>query len=269
VSAPAAARWRLTSAEGWVIPLLMLALWDLSIRLGWVDPRLWAPPGEVVTTAARQVASGDVFTHIWASLQRQILGFALGSAIGLTIGVALASSRTADRLFGPLLHAVKQVAIFTWIPLLSIWVGSGEAAKVAFVALACVFPVLLGAYEGVRGIDVKLREVADALRLTRLQKVRRLILPAALPGVIGGLQLALIFAWLSVIGADYFFTSAPGLGTSMLDGRDHFEMDLVIFDMLVIGLIGFGYMQLARGAENRLLRWQGATRNKTKGLVRS
>ncbi|MEN3953306.1 ABC transporter permease [Iodidimonas sp. SYSU 1G8] len=263
-------RWsgRLTSAEGWVIPLLVLAVWDLSARLAWVDPRLWAPPAEVISTAFVQISDGTVFVHVLASLQRQILGFVLGSSIGLALGVVLASSRLADQLFGPLLHAIKQVAIFTWIPLLSIWVGSGELAKVTFIALACVFPVMLGAYEGVRGIDPRFREVADALQLTRAQKIRRLIIPSALPAILGGLQLALIFAWLAVIGADYFFIAAPGLGTSMLEGRDHFQMDVVIFDMLVIGLIGFGYIQLARRAEGRLLRWQGSARAKPKGLIR-
>lgn len=257
--AKAGPRRAIALVEGLALPVLLIAVWDAASRLGLIDARVFAPPGAVVAGGIGQILSAETWIALGYSLSRHAAGFLLGSAAGIAIGFALGASSLFAGLFGPTLNAAKQVAIFTWIPLMSIWLGAGETAKIAFVALAVFFPVMISAAEGVRAIDPRLVEVARALCLTRGQRLRRLVLPGALPALVGGVQIALVYAWLAVIGADYFFEAAPGLGSQMLNARDQFRMDILVFDMLVIGLVGLLFLRLARGLEARLLRWRPAT----------
>lgn len=242
--------------EGLALPLALIALWDLSSRLGWLDARVWAAPGAVLQGGIERIFAAETWVGVGYSLFRHGLGLVIGILVGSGVGFALGASRPVAVLFGPLLNAAKQVAIFTWIPLMSIWLGTGETAKVAFVALAVFFPMMLSAAEGVRAIDPRYLEVARAFRLTRWQRLRRLVLPGAMPALVGGVQISLIYAWLAVIGADYFFEAAPGLGSQMLQARDQFRMDILVFDMLVIGAVGLLFLRLARALEALLLRWR-------------
>lgn len=244
-------------AQGLVLPVLALVVWDIAVRAGWANSQLWSSPVDVVRVAFSSLVTEDFPADLKASLFRHFMGFLIGSTIGLVIGLGLGSVHALDRLFGPTLHGIKQVAIFTWIPLLSIWIGTGDTGKVAFVALAAIFPVFLSTYEGVRSIDPRYRDVVRTLRFSKWQSFRHLIIPAALPSITSGVQLALVYGWLAVIGADYFFAASDGLGTALLHGRDLFRMDVVLFNMVVIGTIGFSFVQIAHLAATSILRRWG------------
>ena len=154
------------------------------------------------------------------------------------LGAALGLSRLAERLLGPSFHTFKQISLFAWLPLLSVWFGLGEAAKIAFVALASFVPVAVNTFQGIRAVPLELIEVARVLRLTRWQWLTRLVWPAAAPSVFAGIQLALIYAWLATLGAEYLLVSGPGIGSTLVNGRENVQMDLVLFGVFVVGLIG-------------------------------
>ncbi|MOA01313.1 putative aliphatic sulfonates transport permease protein SsuC [compost metagenome] len=130
------------------------------------------------------------------------------------------------------------MAIFAWVPLLTAWFGLGEAAKLAFVALAAFFPLFIATQRGVAGLSPLLGEAARALRLNLRQRLWRLVLPGAAPAIFAGLRLSLIYAWLGTIGAEYFMPSGAGIGTLLIGAQQLFRMDLVMAGMLVIGLTG-------------------------------
>ncbi len=156
----------------------------------------------------------------------------------------------------PTLSALKQVSPFALIPLLSFWLGLREPAKVGFVALTCVFPILVSTYEGARGVPEKLLEVGRVYRLDQLELVLRIVLPAAAPSIFAGLHLGAFFSWLGTVGAEYFLSAGPGLGNFILDGRSGFRMDLVLFGVAVIGATGVALDGAVELAERTLLRWR-------------
>ncbi|HYD66195.1 ABC transporter permease [Azospirillum sp.] len=244
------------TGRGLVLPALLLAAWEAAHHLGLSDPRLLPPPSLVLARLGREAAEGGLWFHLGASLVRDLAGFAIGAAAGLLGGLLLGLWRGFDRLVGPSFHAWKQIAVFAWIPLISVWFGVGEAAKVVFVALAAFTPVVVNTHEGIRGIDRRHWEVARVLTLTPWQTLVRLVLPAALPSIFTGLHLALIYAWLATVGAEYFMTVGPGIGGMMTEGREHFHMDVVLLGVLILGVVGYALNHGAAAAEARLLHWR-------------
>ncbi|WP_046113959.1 ABC transporter permease [Aquincola tertiaricarbonis] len=245
------------AVRGWVLPALLLAAWWLATRWGWTTSPLLVPPEKVWATAVEQVSSGKLSAALGASLRRDLIGFAIGSTAGLSFGALLGASRLADRLLGPSFHTLKQISLFAWIPLLSVWFGLGDAAKVAFLSLAAFFPVVLNTYEGIRSVPADLLEVARVLKFNRRQTWRLLILPSASPSIFAGIHLALIYAWLATLGAEYLLVSGQGIGNTMIDGREHFWMDLVLFGVIVVGAVGFALNWIASRIEARALAWRG------------
>ena len=243
--------------RGWVLPLAMIALWWAAVRFGWSTSPLLVPVSKVWATAVDQVATGKLFVALQASLWRDLAGFAIGASAGLAFGAALGLSRLFEKLVGPTFHTVKQISLFAWIPLISVWFGLGDAAKVVFLSLAAFFPVVLNTFEGIRAVPADLLEVARVLRFSRWQTFRRVVLPAASPSIFAGIHLGLIYAWLATLGAEYLLVAGKGIGNTMIDGRENFWMDLVLFGVIVVGLVGFTLNWIAARIEARLLRWRG------------
>ncbi|WP_027477546.1 ABC transporter permease [Curvibacter gracilis] len=243
--------------RGWVLPLLLLLLWWLAVSLGWSKSPLLVPVSQVWHTAVEQTVSGELWRALRSSLWRDLLGFAIGASAGLIFGTVLGLSRLFESLLGPSFHTLKQISLFAWIPLLSVWFGLGDAAKVAFLSLAAFFPVVLNTFEGIRSVAPELIEVGRVFEFSRWQMLRRVVLPSALPSVFAGIHLGLIYAWLATLGAEYLLVSGQGIGNTLIDGREHFKMDLVLFGVIVVGLVGFALNWLASQLEHRLLAWRG------------
>jgi sulfonate transport system permease protein len=244
--------------RGAVLPIILLTAWEFASRAHLVDPRIMPPPELVAQTAFDQVAHEGLLRNLAASLLRDMAGFTLGSLIGIVIGTLLGLSNIADRVFMPSFNGLRQIAILAWIPLISIWFGVGEAAKIVFIMAAALIPVVLNTHEGMRSASTQLVEVARTLTFTRWQLVTRLYLPSALPSIATGVHLALIYAWVASIGSEYFMTVGPGIGGLIIAGRERFQMDLVILGILILGLVGFLTNRAASAIEKRLLRWQQA-----------
>jgi len=240
----------------WALPAALLALWSLATGLGWVDTRILISPWGTAATAWRLLSGTMLWEGLGHSLVRDLTGFVIGSFSGLILGSLLGASRWADGAIGPTYHAYKQVALFAWIPLISVWMGMKEPAKITFIALATLPPVLQGAYEGVRAVSREHVEVGRVFALSRWQLYFKVILPSASPQIITGLRLGLIYAWLGTIGAEYFFAAAPGVGNILIDGREHFLLDQVIVGVAVVGVVGYGFHLITTAIEARLLRWR-------------
>nr|WP_249807232.1 MULTISPECIES: ABC transporter permease [unclassified Bradyrhizobium] len=239
-----------------VLPLGLLVLWEIASHSGLANPQFLPPLEQVGISGRDELISGELVGALGASLRRDLLGFALGSGIGIMIGLLLSLSRIADRICTTWFNGLKQIALLAWIPLISLWFGFDEIAKVVFIALAASIPVILNLVEGVHATSEKLVEVGEVFRFNRLQFVLHVYLPAALPSLLTGLHLALIYAWLATIGAEYFMAAGPGIGGFIIAGRERFDMDLVLLGILVVGSVGFVIDRGATLLEQKLIPWR-------------
>ena len=240
------------------LPALLLLAWEASAHLGLADPHL-LPPVEAVVERGWQGfttsdPAGDLGANVVASLGRDLIGFVIGATIGTASGLLLGFSALAQRIAGPTLRVHRQIALFAWVPLIAVWFGAGETGKIAFIALAAFQPSLINTWRGVQEIPHRYRELAAVLTFGRLDFLRFVAIPAILPAFFTGLKAALIYAWQATIGAELFMTIAPGLGGVMMQGRQLFQMDLVLLTILLLGLIGAGFNSLAGLSETLLLR---------------
>lgn len=243
--------------RGATIPLLLLLAWWAAYHFGWTHSKLYVPPEQVVATCWHMTRSGELPRAIVASIGRDLGGMVTGSLAGIALALLLGVSPIASRIFSPTFHTAKQVSLFAWIPLLTVWFGLGELSKVMFIALGAFFPVWLNTLEGIASIPRQYIEVARVFAFTRTQTFVRIILPAVVPSLFNGLYLALVSSWIATLGAEYLMTSGSGVGNLLTDGRENFRMDEVILGVIVVGAIGFGFHAIAVGIEARLQRWRG------------
>ena len=245
------------SWRGFVLPIAALALWWLVTRHAPSDHGIMVSPARVWDTAVEQVRSGALVRAMSASLARELTGFAIGTTLGLTLGALLGISRLANRAIAPSFNTFKQVSLFAWIPLISVWFGLGDVAKVVFLSLAALVPVVMHTSDGIRAVSPSLLDVARAYRYSRWQTLAFIVFPAALPSIFTGIYLALIYSWLATLGAEYLLVAGSGIGNTLVDGSEQFRMDLVVFGVIVVGVTGWALNAFARGVQRR---WFDASR---------
>ncbi|MEX3764558.1 ABC transporter permease [Paraburkholderia phenoliruptrix] len=248
----------LPDLRGLVLPAAALAIWWAVSALHAGKGGLLVTPAQVWQTTWQQVTSGALAKALGASLAREASGFAIGTVLGLALGVALGLSRIAARVIGPSFDTFKQISLFAWIPLISVWFGLGDAAKVVFLSLAALLPVAAHTCDGIHAVPRAYVEAARVFRYTQRQLVWHVILPAALPSIFTGLYLALIYSWLATLGAEYLLVAGSGIGNTLIDGSENFRMDLVLFGIVVVGVVGSLLSALARAAERAVLKRRGA-----------
>lgn len=246
--------------RGAALPLALLVAWTAAAHLNLVNSHLLVPVEQVLLVPFTDHHGRNLWPGLAASLSRMVAGFVIGAGLGLAVGVLMGVSRTVERMVAPSLNAVRQIALYAWIPLLTAWFGSGDVAKVAFISLAAFFPMVLNTHDGLRAVPAPLLEVARVLTLSPVQKVRRVLLPGALPSIFIGVQLALIYAWIATVGAEYAMGLGLGVGTVLSEGREHFRMDIVIAGVLTLALVGYGINTLFGRLFRRILVWQPAGR---------
>lgn len=255
-------------AKGVLLPLALLLAWEWASRQGsgaayvFVPlSQLWHGLLELVGAAPGSssgsgsgAGSGELWLHLHASLLRTLKGLLIGGTLGIATGTLMAQSAVADRLIGPLYHSIRQVPLMGLVPLLGLWVGSGDAAKLLVIVIAAFYPTVLNTSEGIRRVDLAYREVGKMLTLTRAQTFRRVLLPAALPAIVTGITHAQAFAWLACLGGELLFSAGPGMGALLVNGEQAGRMDIVLVTVLAIALLAQAMNWLFQRAARQLVR---------------
>jgi sulfonate transport system permease protein len=222
---------------GWIIPVSVLLMWELLARLGML-PANWLPAPTVVGQTISQLAvAGDLWRHAGITLARVAAGFLLGATAGTLLGALTGYLPVARTLLDPSLQALRSVPSIAWIPLFLLWLGIQETSKIALIAVGAFFPVYLNLSVAMLHVDPKLLEVGKLYRLSTLQMVRRLILPAVLPEYIVGLRSGLGLAWMFVVAAELLGASS-GIGYLMVDGEMTGRAAIILASLILFAVFG-------------------------------
>ncbi len=242
-------------AVGIILPLVTAIAYEGAFRAGLVQGRLLPPPSKILATLWELARSGELLTHVIATLARVLAGFGLGALIGMWLGALTGASRAARRLLDPTLQALRAIPSLAWVPLFILWLGIFESSKVALIAVGVFFPVYLGVMAAIANVDRKIVEVGRAFRLSRLSLVRRVLLPAILPDFIIAIRSGLGLGFMFVVAAEIMGAS-EGLGYLLVDGQQLGKPAQILAAIIAFAVLGkLGDWLIVIGARP-FLSWQ-------------
>lgn len=244
----------------WLLPAALLIGWQAAASAGLISTRFLPAPLEVAAAGWRLGRTGELWTNLWVSFCRAALGFLIGGGIGLSFGLANGLSRLSERLTDTSLQMVRNVPHLSLIPLVILWFGIDEGAKLFLVALGVFFPIYANTLHGIRSVDPQLVEMGRVYGMSRRELFRRVVLPGALPSIFVGLRYALGIMWLTLIVAETISASS-GLGYMAMQAREFMLVDVVVLAILIYALLGKLADSLTRLLERRCLAWNPAYRD--------
>ncbi|AZK64799.1 aliphatic sulfonate ABC transporter permease SsuC [Pectobacterium versatile] len=240
-----------------LLPVMLLVAWQVSVEFGWLSNRILPAPSSVITAGWSLIASGELWQHLAISGWRALIGFAIGGSIGLVLGFITGLSRWGERLLDSSVQMIRNVPHLALIPLVILWFGIDEAAKIFLVALGTLFPVYLNTYHGIKNIDRGLLEMARSYGLSGISLFSQVVLPGALPSIMVGIRFALGFMWLTLIVAETISANS-GIGYLAMNAREFLQTDVVVVAIILYALLGKLADISAQGLERIWLRWNPA-----------
>ena len=248
-------RSRFSFLRRWVSPLVLLALWELASITGLLDERKLASPVQIAQTAIDLIQDGTLGAGTLVSLQRVAIGFTIGAVIGISLAIIAGLSRFGEDAIDPPMQMLRTLPHFGLIPLFIVWMGIGEAPKIALIAMGVAFPLYLNTFGGIRGIERKTLEAAKSMHLTWTQRIRHVIVPGALPQTLVGLRQSLGIAWLSLIVAETI-SADSGLGYMINHAREFLQTDVIVVGLAVYSILGLLTDSVVRYTERKALVWR-------------
>jgi sulfonate transport system permease protein len=236
------------------LPLVLVLAWFVSTDRGWVKSYQLASPHDVLRETLDLAQSGVLWHDLAASIARVAAGFALALVAALVLGAIVGGSRRGEQILDPTLQAIRAVPSLAWVPLILLWLGIGENAKITLVAIGAFFPIYVSLVSGIRGVDRKLIEVGQALGLSRPALIVRVLVPATLPQFLVGARIGLTQAWLFLVAAELLAASS-GLGFLLTDGQQTSRTDEILVAILLFAACGKLSESAMRGAEGRIVGW--------------
>jgi sulfonate transport system permease protein len=237
-----------------IVPLLLFAGWWAATATGAIKSYQLASPRDVVRELAELAQTGLLWRDLGASIERVTLGFAIALAVALILGSLVGGSRVAERALDPTLQAIRAVPSLAWVPLILLWLGIGEQAKVTLVAIGAFFPIYVALVSGIRGVDRKLVEVGTIFGLSRVALIARVLVPATLPQLLVGARIGLTQAWLFLVAAE-LLAATNGLGFLLTDGQQTSRTDEILVAIFLFAACGKLSETAMRALERRLVGW--------------
>ena len=239
---------------GWVLPLLLLVIWQAAASTGVLSSSILPNPLDIGRAAYRLTLSGELLANLETSALRALAGLVVGGGIGLAFGVANGLSRWSDAFTDTTLQMVRNVPHLALIPLVIVWFGIDEGAKLFLVALGVFFPVYINTLHGIRDVNPQLVEMAKSYGMPPSQLFRRVIWPSALPSIFVGLRYALGITWLTLIVAETI-AAQSGIGYMAMQAREFMQTDVIVLAILIYAGLGKAADSTVRVLERRFLRW--------------
>jgi sulfonate transport system permease protein len=241
----------------WIVPLAILLIWQAASVAGLLPVRVLPAPSDVARAGWKLLLSGELVQNIWVSFWRASIGFLIGGGIGFAFGLANGLSELSSKLTDTTLQMIRNVPHLALIPLVILWFGIDESAKLFLVALGVFFPIYLNTLHGIRTVDPQLIEMGRVYGMSESELFRRIIFPGALPSIFVGLRFALGIMWLTLIVAETIAASS-GLGYMAMQAREFMQIDVVVLSILIYALLGKVADSASRALERLTLSWHPA-----------
>jgi ABC-type nitrate/sulfonate/bicarbonate transport system permease component len=240
---------------GFALIAVLLAVWELASRSEWVDPLTVPPVSTIFESLWNSIVSGELWAAVGPTLKRLATGLALAVAVGIAVGLLMGTVPLAYRLLEPLTEFIRPIPSSAYIPVAILFLGLGDEMKVTVIFLACLFPVLLNTYAGVRAVDKVLVDTGRTFGVLGVKAVWRIVLPAATPSIMTGIRVSLGISLIVTVIAE-MLAGGTGIGYMILDSQRTFQVAQVFAGIFTLGVIGYslntGFLRL----EQRLLRWR-------------
>jgi sulfonate transport system permease protein len=231
---------------------VFLVLWEITGR--GIDPVLFTTPSAVAVAAVEMIRSGELWTYLYPSLVVLLYGFTLAVVFGIGIGLLLARYWVLDvalSVYITFLYSIPSVAL---VPLIVLWAGYEQTAKVIILFLFAFFPMVINTYQGVKAVDPKLIEVGRAFRCNEGQLWANIVIPASLPFIVTGLRLALGRGLIGMVLAD-LYTALSGIGYLIARTAATYQVNRMFVPIVTLGLLGVTLTALLRLIEKYVAPW--------------
>ena len=234
---------------------VVLAFWETAARAGWVSA-LALPPLSAVGSALSELIRSDAFwRNIHDSLFRIATGWSLGTVCGLGVGAAMGIWSVARAVGMPAVAALFPIPKIALLPLLILWLGIGEASKVATIALGVFFPTVIATYSGIDNVPRNLIRMAQSFNLPWFAIVWKIILPGALPGILAGFRISASIALILLVSAE-MIGAQYGIGQFILTAGNLMQTDQLLAGVVILSLLGLLIGTLLTRLERWVLRWR-------------
>ncbi|WP_136656523.1 ABC transporter permease [Nitratireductor sp. XY-223] len=238
----------------------LIMLWVLSSRLGLVKEFYWPTVGGTFDRIVLLVTEGfrnvSLWEHVGISVYRVLSGVLYGAVVGIPLGFAMGLSSTARGLFDPIVEFMRPIPPLALIPLIILWFGIDETAKIFLLFLASLFIMTIAARSGVSSVRISKVHAAYSLGASKMQILRHVILPNALPEIFTGLRTAMGVCWGTVVAAE-LVAADKGVGSMIMIAKNFLQTDTVVIGIIIIGIIGYIIEIFMRYLERWLIPWKG------------
>jgi len=242
---------------GMIIPILILISWYVFSNNGVIKSNILPTPTSVIEAFIELLKNGQLVDNIIISSKRAFTGLLIGGGIGFFLGLVTGLSKTAKLFLNDTIQMIRNIPILALLPLIILWFGIGEKAKIVMVALSVFFPMYLNTYNGVISIDNGLIEMGKIYGLRGFSLFKHIIFPGALQSILVGFRHALGIMWLILIAAETL-ASDTGIGYMAMTARELLQMDIVVLSIIIYAILGKLSDVVANVIERVVLKWNPA-----------
>ncbi|KHN51995.1 ABC transporter permease [Pectobacterium fontis] len=235
-------------------PIILFLIWGFSSYTGILPENALTSPWGAINSAYHMLMDGTLYPQFLASAQRAYSGLGLGIIIGLTLALLAGLTRTGDILIDGIVQIKRAIPTLALIPLAILWLGIGEALKIVLITFSVIIPVYINTHSALKNIDIRYVELARTVGLSRLQFIRRVALPGALPGFFVGLRFAVTSCWAVLVVLEQINTTS-GIGYLMNRARDYGQTDIIVVGLVVYMVLGLFSDGLVRFIQKRAMRY--------------
>ncbi|MCI5901036.1 MAG: ABC transporter permease [Blautia sp.] len=251
-----AAEWFIEIVNYAAFPIKIVLIWKYAVMGGGISKLLLPAPESVFQNFILQCKSGQLLGDIAASLSSVVRGYLVGAVLGLIFGILMGFSMRVNKFFGLIFNGVRQIPGLAWFPLIILWFGIGDMAKIVLVARGTFFPVLVNTIEGVQNTNPAYLDLVRLYKVKKKDVITKIYIPSALPFVCTGLRLGAGMAWTSVVAAE-MMGAVSGLGFRITTAQQLMKSDVMLVDIIMIGVLGWVLDWILNKVTGRFDQWKG------------